>query len=36
MIEQALALELDGEVSLDFDPEGLVCTIEASLAGLPA
>ncbi len=28
MIEQALAQELDGTVTLGFDPDGLTCTIE--------
>lgn len=32
MIEQALAAEFDATVQLDFRPEGLVCTMEATLA----
>ncbi|MEA3015428.1 MAG: hypothetical protein QOI38_150, partial [Sphingomonadales bacterium] len=32
MIERALAADLDGSAKLDFDPDGLVCRIEASLA----
>jgi PAS domain S-box-containing protein len=38
MIEQALAQDLGGEVSMDFDKGGLVCTIHAALpqAGRPA
>ena len=31
MIERALSTELQGEVRLDFRPEGLVCTIDAPL-----
>lgn len=31
LIERGLSLELDGEVRLDFDPSGLVCTIEIPL-----
>lgn len=31
MIESVLARDLDGEVSLDFRPDGLVCTIRAPL-----
>ena len=31
VIERGLVLELDGEVRLDFDPAGLVCTIEIPL-----
>jgi two-component sensor histidine kinase len=31
MIERALAAELQGTVRLDFDPEGLVCEIDAPL-----
>lgn len=30
-IEQALAQDLEGEVTIDFRPEGLVCTIDAPL-----
>jgi len=33
LVERTLAQDLDGEVRLDFRPEGLVCTIEAPLAG---
>lgn len=33
MIERALARDLQGEASLSFEPEGLVCTIAAPLAG---
>jgi len=32
VIERGLSLELDGEVQLDFDPGGLVCTMEIPLA----
>jgi PAS domain S-box-containing protein len=32
MIERALAADLDGSAKLEFDPRGLVCRIEASLA----
>lgn len=32
MIEQALAAEFDAAVRLDFRPEGLTCTMEATLA----
>ena len=28
LIERGLSLELDGKAELDFDPSGLVCTIE--------
>jgi two-component system, chemotaxis family, CheB/CheR fusion protein len=31
LIERGLALELDGKAELDFDPSGLVCTIEIQL-----
>jgi hypothetical protein len=31
MLEQGLAEELRGPVRLDFQPEGLVCTVEAAL-----
>jgi two-component sensor histidine kinase len=31
MIERALAAELQGKVALSFEPEGLVCALEASL-----
>jgi PAS domain S-box-containing protein len=31
MIERALAAEMSGRATLDFEPEGLVCRIEASL-----
>ena len=34
IIELALASELDGEVELDYRPEGLVCTLHAPLAAL--
>jgi PAS domain S-box-containing protein len=33
MIERALAAELGGEAVIDFRPEGLVCTVGASLSG---
>lgn len=36
MIERALAAELHGKVTLDFRPEGVVCTIEAPLEPLPS
>lgn len=32
MIERALAQDLKGEVTMEFRPEGLVCTIDAPLA----
>jgi PAS domain S-box-containing protein len=32
LLEQALAAELGAEVSMDFRPEGLSCTIEAALS----
>jgi hypothetical protein len=32
MIERALAQEMDGEVRIDFLPEGLTCTVDAPLA----
>jgi PAS domain S-box-containing protein len=32
MIERALAADLAGRVAMEFEPEGLVCRIEASLA----
>ena len=32
MIERALATDIGGSVSLDFDPRGIVCRIDASLA----
>ena len=31
LIEQGLARDLDGTVSIGFEPEGVVCTIEAPL-----
>ncbi len=31
LLQQTLALDLDGEVSTEFRPEGLVCTIEAPI-----
>ena len=31
LIERGLSLELDGKVALDFDPGGLICTIEITL-----
>lgn len=31
MIQDALAHELDGRVSMDFQPEGLVCTIDGAV-----
>jgi two-component sensor histidine kinase len=31
LIERGLALELNAKVELDFDPNGLVCTIEIPL-----
>jgi PAS domain S-box-containing protein len=34
MLERGLAAELGGSVRIDFRPEGVVCTIEAPLAGL--
>ncbi|PXA82652.1 histidine kinase [Caulobacter sp. D4A] len=34
IIELALASELDGEVALDYRPEGLVCTVRAPLTAL--
>jgi two-component system CheB/CheR fusion protein len=33
LIERGLALELDAKAELDFDPGGLVCTIEIPLGG---
>ena len=32
LLERTLAYDLDGEVSIDFDPEGLVCFIAAPLS----
>ena len=31
LLERTLALDLDGEVSTEFRPEGLLCTIEAPM-----
>lgn len=31
LVERRLSLELDGEVRLDFDPTGLVCTMQIPL-----
>jgi two-component sensor histidine kinase len=31
LIEQGLARDLDGTVAIGFEPEGVVCTIEAPL-----
>jgi two-component sensor histidine kinase len=36
LIEQGLARELNGEVHLDYNPAGLVCTIDVPIAGLDA
>jgi two-component sensor histidine kinase len=36
LIERGLAADLGGRAELDFGPDGLVCTIEASLSGLTA
>jgi two-component sensor histidine kinase len=33
MLEQGLAEELRGSVRIDFRPEGVVCDVEAALAG---
>jgi two-component sensor histidine kinase len=35
LIEKSLAAECGGRVKLDFRPDGVVCEIEASLAGDP-
>ena len=32
LIERGLSLELEGEVRVDFDPRGLICTMEIPLA----
>jgi two-component sensor histidine kinase len=32
VIQRGLSLELDGDVQVDFDPNGLVCTIEIPLS----
>ena len=32
LIQQALARDLDGEVELKFNPDGLICTIDAPLS----
>jgi two-component system CheB/CheR fusion protein len=32
LIAEGLAFELDGEVSLEFAPEGVVCTIDVPLS----
>jgi len=32
LIERGLSLELEGEVRVDFDPSGLICTMEIPLA----
>ena len=31
MIERALALQLSGQVNIDYPPTGLICTIDAPL-----
>jgi hypothetical protein len=31
MIERGLAAELDGTASIEFAPQGVVCTVEAPL-----
>lgn len=36
MIERVLAAELNGEVAMDFEPSGLVCTVIAPLPADPA
>jgi PAS domain S-box-containing protein len=35
LLERSLAQDLDGDVRLDFRPEGLVCSIEAPLSSRP-
>ena len=34
MIERALAMQLSGQVTIDYQPAGLVCTIDAPLAAI--
>jgi PAS domain S-box-containing protein len=34
MIERALAMQLSGKVAIDYQPAGVVCTIEAPLAAM--
>jgi two-component sensor histidine kinase len=36
LIKGGVAMELGGKVTLDYDPKGLICTIEAPLARLEA
>ncbi len=31
MIERALALQLSGQVSIEYPPSGVICTIDAPL-----
>ena len=33
LIERGVSLELEGEVQVDFDPSGLICTMEIAAAG---
>lgn len=32
LIERGLSLELEGEVRVDFDPSGVICTMDIPLA----
>lgn len=36
LIERGIAMELEGEATIDYTPEGVVCVIEAPLAGIRA
>jgi hypothetical protein len=34
MIQRALEAQLDGEVTIDYDPVGVVCLVEAPIESL--
>jgi two-component sensor histidine kinase len=34
MIERALALQLSGKVAIDYQPAGIVCTIDSPLEAI--
>ena len=36
LIERGVSLELEGEVRVDFDPSGLICTMEIPLGAAGA
>ena len=36
LIERGIAIQLEGEAHIAYDPDGIVCTIEAPLAAIAA